>query len=158
MEYIKHIFLKLGHSADFKFFGAIFMGAFSFLFDETHTLALSAVFFLVIIDFFFGISASRKTGEAIRSSKVVRTAIKLVVYFSLIAAARVSEYALPFDFLDGTVIGFLAATELLSILENAGRMGYAVPRILYGVLGDYVASKNTEARRRGAEYQHKKKK
>lgn len=114
----------------------------TFFFDPLLLLALEAVFFLIIIDFFFGVAAARATSQSINSAKLRRTAVKVVVYFALIATAYITEYTVPFGFLDETVIAFLAATEMMSILENAGRMGYPVPQTLLKVLGDFITSKN----------------
>lgn len=122
---------------------AIAAGAFlilTFFFDPTHNAAYLALFILILADFVFGIAASRKSGEPVRSAKMRRTAIKLTVYFSLIGLANITEYTLPtyMHFLDESVLGFLAATELLSILENAGRLGFVVPKSLKKALGDYT--------------------
>lgn len=141
LNYIIYTIKKALHAAELKWLFTFLLGVMSFFFDPTHNIAVIALFFLICIDFAFGVAAARATGEKVRSAKVMRTAIKMTVYFTLIAAARVTEYALPLKFLDETVLGFLAATELLSILENAGRMGFAVPAKLVEILGDYVSSK-----------------
>lgn len=156
MSYLSYIAWKIRHAAEIKWLAGLFVSISSFLFDPTQYVAMGAVFFLCLTDFFFGVAASRHGGEPIRSSKVVRTAIKIAVYFSLIAAARAAEHAIPFTFLDTTVIGFLAATELLSILENTGRLGFAVPRKIVDLLGDYVSAKGDENARRTIEH-HKHK-
>ncbi len=114
----------------------------AYLFDPTQHAALLALFILILADFCFGVTASRKEGQPLRSSKVRRTAIKMTVYFAIVAMTRITENAIPLlSFMDETLVGFLAATELLSILENVGRMGYAVPAKLTKVLGDYTKNK-----------------
>jgi len=150
-----YLISKLRHFAEGKAIAGFFVSIATFFFDPAHYLAMVALFILVLIDFAFGVAASRYTGDPIRSSKVIRTAIKMVVYFSLIAAARITEHTLPLSLLDETVTGFLAATELISILENTGRMGYAVPQKVVQLLGDFVGGKNKENAARFSNH-HKK--
>lgn len=144
MDYLVHLTRKILEASEFKVVLGALLSVTSFFFDPLQHIAILAVFFLIIIDFFFGVGAARATGDAIKSSKLRRTAIKMVVYFTLIATARITEYTLPLGFLDETVIAFLAATEMLSILENAGRMGYPMPQKLFTVLGDFINSKNNK--------------
>jgi len=103
-----------------------------FFFDRTLALAMLGLFFLIIFDWATGTMAAHRTGEHIKSSKLFRTPVKIVIYFMLITGARIAEYSLPelFHVLDETVIAFLSATELISLIENTGKMGYAVPKKL----------------------------
>ena len=144
LTYISYLMKKVLSAAEYKTVAAALLSVTSFFFDPLQHAALLALFVLVVFDFAFGVAAARKTGDPVRSAKMVRTAMKLAIYFSLISAARVAEHAVPIPFLDETVTGFLAATELLSILENAGRLGFAVPRRLVELLGDYVSDKDAE--------------
>lgn len=108
--------------------GAIIYSTLTYLFNPLHTAGLVALFILIIADMFTGTAAAYKTGEAIESKKAFRTAMKIVVYFSMVALAHITQYAVPFlDFIDTTVLAFLALTELISNLENFGRLGYAIP-------------------------------
>lgn len=142
ITYIIYLFKKTLHGAEIKWLLSVFLSVFAFFFDPTQQVAMVALFALIIVDFALGVAASRHTGNQIQSAKLRRTAIKFTVYFILVGAARVTEHAIPIlSFLDETVVGFLAATELLSILENAGRLGFAVPQKLVDVLGQYVSSK-----------------
>jgi len=154
-NYFVYIIAKLRHYAEGKALVGFVVSTATFFFDPAHYLAMLALFMLIIIDFFFGIAASRHTGDPIRSAKIIRSAIKMVVYFALVAAARVTEHAIPISMLDETVTGFLAATELISILENTGRMGYAVPQKVVQLLGDFVGGKNKENAARFSNH-HKK--
>lgn len=144
---------KIVSHYDIKSAASFFIGVMGFFFDPLQQLAMMALFCLILIDFVLGVSAARYTGDHIKSAKLVRTAIKVTVYFALVAAARLTEHAVPFNFLDTTVIGFLAATELLSILENTGRLGFAVPNKLVKLLGEYVSGKNDA---KGITNHHKK--
>jgi phage-related holin len=107
-----------------------------FLIDNALAKAMLALFILVIFDWVTGVMAAKKTGEHIKSSKIVRTPVKLVVYFMLITGARIAEYSMPdlVHFIDEAVIAFLTTTELISLIENTGRIGYAIPRKLLNKL------------------------
>lgn len=123
-----------------KFLAGLGIIVLNFLFDGVLKDAMMALFLLCLMDFVTAIHAIRRQpGEMIKSSKIWRTAAKISVYFLLISAGRISEIATSFviPFLDETILGFLAVTELISILENVGKMGYAVPEKLLKKLSDY---------------------
>ena len=107
-----------------------------FFFDSLLAKSMIALLFLIIIDWITGIVAARVSGEVVKSSKILRTPIKIAIYFMLITTARLSEYSLPdvIGYLDETVIAFLALTEMISVIENAGKMGYAIPKQLLNKL------------------------
>lgn len=106
---------------------ALFTILFTYLFDPSHVKILFSLFVLVMVDFITGISATFKTGEKIQSHKVAMTAIKLMVYFGTVAMCHISEESVHLFWIDDTAIGFLTLTELISNLENIGKMGYATP-------------------------------
>lgn len=109
-----------------------------FFFDPALKEALIALALLIAIDFVTGVATAKKTGEQIKSAKIFRTALKYAVYFTLIAAGRLTVLAgLPFIPADAIILTFLAVTELVSIIENAGRSGYAVPQRLLNQLREY---------------------
>lgn len=103
---------------------------YSFAFDTLKTKALIALLFLTLVDFVTGILSAKISGEEITSRKVVHTAIKILVYFIFVASAFVTEHAVPqiAFFCDEVIIAFLALTELISITENIGKLGFAVPK------------------------------
>lgn len=140
---VAYIWSKFAHYAELKLDAGLFLAVFGFFFDPLQTAALLSLFILILLDTVYAIRAAAKTGEPITSAKLVRTAYKMAVYFSLISAGHLSENALPI--LDGLVskgiTGFLVATELISILENAGKMGYAIPISLLARLQDIVGKK-----------------
>lgn len=117
-----------------KLIFAIAYVMYAFLFDVTQAHALLAIIVLVLLDFATGISAAKVSGEEIKSSKVFRSAVKVVMYMTLISASHLLEVASVIGFADDTVIAFLAATELISLIENVGRMGFAVPKKLLNKL------------------------
>lgn len=103
---------------------------YSFLFDPTKAEAHIAIMVLIVVDFVTGLASAKMTGETITSGKIFHTAIKIIVYFTFIASASVTETAVPTvsAFCDETIIAFLAFTELISVTENIGKMGFAVPK------------------------------
>lgn len=84
--------------------------------------SLTAVFWLVLVDAVFGIVASKKRGEKIESRKLFNTPLKYAVYFGTIVAVHQAEpmiAALAVVSATKIVVGIVAATELLSLLEKA---------------------------------------
>lgn len=108
--------------------GALYV-LYSFAFGNQEKVVLLAVAVLVIFDFITGIAAAKMTGERIESAKVFRSAFKFIIYFMLISAAHLFEVAVPLIGSSATniIIAFLALTEIISIMENVGKMGYEVP-------------------------------
>lgn len=108
----------------------------NFFIDNLLAKAITALFFLIIFDWLTGMLAVRKTGEQIKSSKFVRTPIKIAIYFLLVSSGRIAEYSLPeaIHYIDDIIIAFLTTTELISIIENVGKMGYAIPKKLLAKL------------------------
>lgn len=115
----------------FKAVGTTLLILFKFLFDIDQIVPMASVIVLIIIDFLTGTSAAWVSGERLTSKKAKRSALKAAEYFLLIAAGRVSEYAVPLGFLDDTIIGFIVLTELLSVMENLQKMGYPIPANMF---------------------------
>ncbi|MCK5018420.1 MAG: phage holin family protein [Candidatus Peribacteraceae bacterium] len=124
-----------------KFTAGVSFSFVSFLFDSLQREALIALLVLIVFDFFSALLVSYKLGEAIHSSKVFRTALKTTVYFVLISAGFLVEKAIPIGMIDDIIIGFLAVTELISIMENAAKAGYSTPKGLLNTLRDYNKKK-----------------
>lgn len=130
---------------EIKVFGAIMLPIYCFFFNpELSQLAL-ALFFLIAFDMITGIYSAKKNGEKIESKKAVKTAFKLAVYGILISTMHLTDLTLQisqFNFnLEIGMIGFLAATEAISVIENAGKLGYAIPKKLLNVLTDFTNKK-----------------
>lgn len=114
-------FLKCGLSIAYVFY--------SFGFDQALENAMVAVLFLIVFDFITGIAAAKISHEVIKSSKIFRSALKIAIYFLLISAGHLGEVAIGANFfIDEFIVVFLAATELISVIENIGKMGFAVPK------------------------------
>lgn len=141
--YIQAIAAKLLRSFEIKVLAGLGIAALSFLFDSVYLDAMIAILILMVFDFVTAIAAQKRRGHQIHSAKVFRSAKKVATYFLLISAGRMAETAthgiLPI--LDETIMGFLAVTELISILENVGYMGYAVPQKLLNQLIKYKNNK-----------------
>lgn len=113
-----------------------------YLVGQEHVPLLGALTALVAIDLATGVYSAYKTGDAIESRKMVRTAIKWTLYMLMVSAAHLTETLVQFDsYLAQVTIAFLGATELISILENVGKTGVAIPQKLLNKLEAYRDSK-----------------
>lgn len=113
----------------FKTGAAILGGIAGLIFGESIGL-LVALFWMAIIDYGTGMVAGYTEGTL--SSKVGFKGIaKKVMIFVMVALAHLVDSALGTKnmFRDATIV-FYMANELLSIFENAGRMGVPVPERL----------------------------
>lgn len=130
--YIEALLIKIFKGSVFKAFFAGVIGFFSFLYDKVYTDAMFAILLLIIFDFITGVASQKKNGHPIESAKVFRTSKKIAVYFLLVSAGFLAEKATQgvVPLIDETLMGFLAITELVSILENVGYMGFAIPQKL----------------------------
>lgn len=116
--------------------------------------AMILLIFLMIVDYISGMLASKK--EAVEhpnnkkygwsSKKSIIGIYKKVGYILIILVAISTDYILyvllgkmGIEFSKRTIFGFLVTiwliiNELLSILENAGRMGVSLPKFLINIL------------------------
>lgn len=127
-HYLEHTAKTILEYFEFKTVFSLLVIMGSFLFSNIETNSLIALFILIMVDFATAIAAAYKLNHHIQSGKVFRTAVKIAVYYTLIASGSVSEYAIPIIPLAQGITGFLVATELVSIIENVGNMGYAIPQ------------------------------
>lgn len=111
---------------------------FFFFFNEAKTDAMLALLFLIFFDFITGIALAKKTGIEIKSAKIFRSALKVAVYFMLVSSGYLTcKAGIEIIPIDSIIIMFLATTELISIIENFGKMGYAIPQKLLNQLEEY---------------------
>lgn len=111
------------------------VGAYAFLFGVQNTETVTAIVVLVIFDLITGVMAARKNGEPVSSRKAWKTAVKMGAYGMLMSAAYLTTRAIPgVGFVFTVMAAFLVLTELISVLENTGKMGYAIPKKLLGQL------------------------
>ena len=139
MEYILVLFEKIITGFDVKIMLGLVWSALVYLFGTGQSEAIIALFFLILVDWVFGLAAAKKTGQEITSAKFIRTPIKMGVYFTLIACAHVSEYGVPMmaGFLDETMTAGLIITELLSVFEKSGKLGFVIPKRLLNQLEEF---------------------
>lgn len=137
-EYTKYVLAAAFHPTLLKTLWAVVIAVFSFLFDPTKAFSYLALFILILVDFVTGVAAAKYLGEPVRSSKTKHTGIKMTAYYAVISAAHLAEYGLAdiISFLDETVLAFFMLTELISLLENVGRMGVNTPKKLLNQLID----------------------
>jgi toxin secretion/phage lysis holin len=110
----------------FKTGAAILGGLAGLIFGESIGL-LVALFWMAVIDYGSGLAAAFI--EKTLSSKIgFRGIVKKVMIFVMVALAHQVDSALGTKnmFRDATIV-FYMANELLSIFENAGRIGVPVP-------------------------------
>lgn len=112
-----------------------------FLVGPLYHDAIIAVIMLMIIDTILGIAAVIYEGKAITSRKFSRVLHKGIVYLMSISAGHFVDLTMPVPIAQSTMIGFIAVTEFISILENMGRMGYHTPKKLLNQLRDFQSQK-----------------
>ncbi|KIP21143.1 Phage-related holin (Lysis protein) [Anoxybacillus ayderensis] len=126
---------------------AVTLGAVvGYLFGESTGLLL-VLFWMVIIDYGTGMVAGYTEGTL--SSKVgFKGIVRKVMIFVMVALAHLVDSALGTKnmFRDATIV-FYMANELLSIFENAGRMGVPVPERLTQAV-EVLKGKSKEAEKK----------
>jgi toxin secretion/phage lysis holin len=129
----------------YKTGAAILGGLAGLIFGESIGL-LVALFWMAVIDYGTGMAAGYAEGTL--SSKVGFKGIaKKVMIFVMVALAHQVDSALGTKnmFRDATIV-FYMANELLSIFENAGRMGVPVPdRLMQAV--EVLKGKSKESKK-----------
>lgn len=110
-----------------------------YMLGAQHLPLVGTLTVLVAIDFATGVYAAYKTKEVLESRKMVKTAVKWTLYMLMISAAHLTETLLPTGefYLASVTIAFLGATELISILENIGKTGVAIPLYLLNKLEQF---------------------
>ena len=126
----EHFFVKLS--------GSILLTTAGYLIGTEHFAMMYALMILAGIDFITGLASAKFKGDEITSRKAIRSASKFVVYILFVAAAHLSEVIIPGQtYFESIVISFLTLTEFISIIENIGGMGFAVPQKLLNKLREY---------------------
>ena len=113
------------------------------------TIMLQALLVLVCVDFVTGWVAAWINGE-LRSMKGYIGVAKKISIFMFITVAHVIDAVLgDMHYLRDAVVFLYLANELLSIIENAGKMGVPMPPILrdaVAVLESKAGGKKEEGR------------
>jgi len=99
--------------------GVAFTQAGTFLIDMTNQKAILAVVILVSFDACTAWYRDFRTGYEIESKKIQKTVMKILIYMLILSAGHLADIAIPeVGFVMRWLIGWLALTELVSILEN----------------------------------------
>ncbi len=106
---------------------------------DGNAIIFVGIMMLCFIDFVTAIARDKKLNRVISSQKAVRTPIKIAVYAMLVSAGFITQSIIGISFLPiaSIISGFIAVTELISVLENVGQMGYVIPKKLLNMLKDY---------------------
>jgi toxin secretion/phage lysis holin len=135
VQYIVTLFASTCENFWTKCITSFIFSYYVFFFDVHLIEASKALLVLIIVDFFTALFAAKKSGEEIKSSKIFRTPLKILIYFMLVSVSNLMETVTPIlSIIDETMMTFLALTELISIIENTGRMGFAIPQKLLNKL------------------------
>jgi len=96
---------------------------------------LKALIALVVLDYATGVVAAILK-KNVSSKAGFHGILKKILFFVVVAVAHIIDTATQLGgVLRSAVIGFLAANEGISVLENAARCGLPVPKKLLDVLG-----------------------
>ncbi len=143
IQSLENIWDKFTHFHTIKIVGAVSYIVLSYMFDLSQSTGLIALLLLMIFDFITAIANAYHKKIEIKSRKIFTTVIKIVIYFGLISTGRLLEHTLPENIrmVDEVILAFLALTETISILENVGHLGFAIPRKLLNKLEELRDSK-----------------
>lgn len=133
---------KINPSEIFKFCSAGTGACISYFFGGWSQL-LQVLLAFVVIDYITGVLASALEGKL--SSNVGRKGIaKKVFIFVIVAIAHLVDVCLGDDgniFRDAAIFFYLA-NEMLSIIENSGRVGLPVPEMLQKAVEIFKSESN----------------
>lgn len=115
----------------------------TFFFAGLSSKALVALLVLIIIDYVTAIWNQHREGHLISSKLSIKTPIKVLAYYTMIASGHLVEYGIPaqVQFIDDTILTFLLITEFLSVLRHFSSLGYKTPSKLINQLREQVGEK-----------------
>lgn len=117
-------------------FGAVWASMF-----EGHTEIMAIVPMMIVLDAITGFSAAWMKHD-IKSSFFYRSPLKAAIYFVFIVVARAVDMFAPGDYFTYMMSFFIVATEAISILENAHKMGVNVPHNVLNRLKEFNDTRN----------------
>lgn len=116
-------------SAKWKLLASTVVAAATFLFGVADFNIIIGMVFLVFGDFALGVAASHSQGQEITPKQAFRSPLKLLVYGVMVAGAHIIDgMVLDTGFVEQSMVVFLSITEFISILRNAGLLGFAIPQ------------------------------
>ncbi|MFC5471778.1 holin family protein [Cohnella suwonensis] len=125
---------------------ALFGAAFSFSFG-TWTESLTFLLVLMAIDYFTGVAAALREGTGLNSNFGFWGLLKKAMILLVMIIAHRLDVLLGVEAVMGSAVFFYIANELLSIIENYGRMGLPLPdrlKQIVSVLRDRAGDKAVE--------------
>lgn len=93
------------------------------------SMLIHLLLILVIVDWLSGWTAAWMRGE-LKSRKGFHGATRKVAIFAIVTIAHFIDTALNLSVFQDAVVFFYLANELLSVIENMGKMGLPMPEIL----------------------------
>jgi toxin secretion/phage lysis holin len=105
----------------------------SFMFGGWSAL-LSLFFFVLILDYASGLGAAIISGQGLSSAIGYRGLIKKFFMVLVIALSHQIDRVMGTDMIMYGSLYFFIANELISIVENYGRMGLPLPQRLKGII------------------------
>ena len=121
---------------------SVVSGILAYLIGVENYASLVVIVVLMIFDLVTAIMAAYKQGDPIESRRALKSATKLTVYCIFLSAMHLTESVIPgTTFMDEVTASFLALTEAISIMENIGKMGFAVPLKLLNRLKELQETK-----------------
>jgi toxin secretion/phage lysis holin len=101
----------------------------SYLFGGWSAL-LDILLFFVVIDYITGIIAAGIHGELKSTVGLIGITKKIFIFIMVAVAYKIDTILGDVHFLRDTVIFFYLANELISIIENGGRLGVPIPPVM----------------------------
>ena len=120
--------MEINAGSIFKTIIALGGGAASYLFGGWSSL-LSILLAFVVIDYVTGVVAAGMEGK-LSSAVGLRGIAKKIFIFVMVAVAHLADQAAGTQVIRDAAIFFYLANELLSIIENSGRIGLPVPPMI----------------------------
>jgi len=105
----------------------------SFMFGGWSAL-LSLFFFVLILDYVSGLGAAIISGQGLSSAIGYRGLVKKFFMVLIIALSHQIDRVMGTDMIMYGSLYFFIANELISIVENYGRMGLPLPQRLKGII------------------------
>lgn len=95
---------------------------------------LSLFLFVLLIDYISGVSASIVEGKGLSSAIGYIGLIKKFAIILIVSLAHMLEKNLGTDLIMQGTIYFFLANELISVVENYGRMGLPLPKQIKSII------------------------
>lgn len=108
------------------------------------SLLLHLLLWFVIIDWLTGWAAAWMNGELRSRIGYIGIARKMTIFLIIAITHLIDQVLGEMNYFQNTVTFFYLANELLSIIENVGRMGVPIPQSLRKVVGVFQTKSEEE--------------